>query len=355
MMSRHGAGGHRRRLEDSEFTVRVYPGALAEGTVYCPVLAHKITSAAEVIEQVIERLRLDRTRLYVLAEVKEFGGEEWILNPSDCPVQRMMLWPRTALENRFSGDDYRFLLREKNLDGSIHYGNVQMWLRVTEERRRLVERGLLPQPPAGRHAADLCTLPDLNEQTLLENLRSRFKQEKIYTYAGGILIVVNPFKFLPIYNPKYVKMYDNHQLGKLEPHIYAIADAAYHAMLQRRRNQCIVISGESGSGKTQSTNFLIHHLTALSQKGFASGVEQIILGAGPVLEVSVDTHRAQEIEIRHEIMNNKQSPCLEINPIQWKACCLGLALQVRAAVLGAEVMRECPQCCSFGASVITPD
>ncbi|XP_073687387.1 unconventional myosin-IXAb-like, partial [Garra rufa] len=213
-----------------------------------------------------------------------FGGEEWILNPCDCPVQRMMLWPRMALENRLGGEDYRFLLREKDLDGSIRYGNLQMWLRVTEERRRMVERGLLPQPPAGQYVADLCALPDLNERTLLENLRGRFRQEKIYTYVGGILIVVNPFKFLPIYNPKYVKMYDNHRLGKLEPHIYAVADAAYHAMLQRKRNQCIVISGESGSGKTQSTNFLIHHLTALSQKGFASGVEQIILGAGPVLE-----------------------------------------------------------------------
>ncbi|KAI4877297.1 hypothetical protein NFI96_011846 [Prochilodus magdalenae] len=282
-MSCHDAGG-RRRFEDSEFTLRVYPGALSEGTIYCPVTARKVTSAAEVIEQVIERLRLDRARLYVLAEVKEFGGEEWILNPGDCPVQRMMLWPRMALENRLGGEDYRFLLREKNLDGSIHYGSLQMWLRVTEERRRLVERGLLPQPPPGQHAADLCALPDLNERTLLENLRGRFRQEKIYTYVGGILIVVNPFKFLPIYNPKYVKMYDNHQLGKLEPHIYAVADVSYHAMLQRRRNQCIVISGESGSGKTQSTNFLIHHLTALSQKGFASGVEQIILGAGPVLE-----------------------------------------------------------------------
>uniref|UniRef100_A0AAR2LZJ3 Myosin IXA n=1 Tax=Pygocentrus nattereri TaxID=42514 RepID=A0AAR2LZJ3_PYGNA len=282
-MSCHDAGG-RRRFEDSEFTLRVYPGALSEGTIYCPVTARKVTSAAEVIEQVIERLRLDRARLYVLAEVKEFGGEEWILNPGDCPVQRMMLWPRMALENRLGSEDYRFLLREKNLDGSIHYGSLQMWLRVTEERRRLVERGLLPQPPAGQYTADLCALPDLNERTLLENLRGRFRQEKIYTYVGGILIVVNPFKFLPIYNPKYVKMYDNHQLGKLEPHIYAVADVAYHAMLQRRRNQCIVISGESGSGKTQSTNFLIHHLTALSQKGFASGVEQIILGAGPVLE-----------------------------------------------------------------------
>ncbi|MGH0115359.1 UNVERIFIED_CONTAM: hypothetical protein FKN15_006787 [Acipenser sinensis] len=281
-MNVHDVGG-RRRFEDSEFTLRIYPGTIAEGTIYCPVSARKSTTAAEVIDHLINKLQLDKIKCYVLAEVKEFGGEEWILNPTDCPVQRMMLWPRMALENRFSGEDYRFLLREKNLDGSIHYGNLQMWLRVTEERRRMVERGFLPQPQQ-KDYDDLCNLPDLNEKTLLDNLRSRFKQEKIYTYVGSILIVINPFKFLPIYNPKYVKMYDNHQLGKLEPHIYAVADVAYHAMLQQRNNQCIVISGESGSGKTQSTNFLIHHLTALSQKGFASGVEQIILGAGPVLE-----------------------------------------------------------------------
>ncbi|XP_061679324.1 unconventional myosin-IXAa-like isoform X3 [Syngnathoides biaculeatus] len=282
------SGSMRRRLEDQEFTLRVYPGTLAEGTIYCPVPARKNTTAAEAIEYLLERLRLDRTKCYVLAEVKEFGGEEWILNPGDCPVQRMMLWPRNALENRGglgSGDDYRFLLREKNLDGSIHYGgSLQMWLRVTEERRRMVERGFLPQPAESDPPTDLCALPELTERALLESLRARFRQEKIYTYIGSILIVVNPFQFLPIYNPKYVKLYDNHALGKLEPHIYAVADVAYHAMLQRRRNQCIVISGESGSGKTQSTNFLIHHLTALSQKGFASGVEQIILGAGPVLE-----------------------------------------------------------------------
>uniref|UniRef100_A0A8C7WC41 Unconventional myosin-IXa-like n=1 Tax=Oncorhynchus mykiss TaxID=8022 RepID=A0A8C7WC41_ONCMY len=273
---------------DQEFTLRVYPGALAEGTIYCPVGARKSTTAAEAIEHLLERLSLNGTKCYVLAEVKEFGGEEWILNPSDCPIQRMMLWPRNALENRCglgSGEDYRFLLREKNLDGSIYYGgSLQMWLLVTEERRRMVERGFLPQPAGGEHPSDLCALPELTERALLESLRARFRQEKIYTYVGSILIVINPFQFLPIYNPKYVKMYDNHALGKLEPHIYAVADVAYHAMLQRRRNQCIVISGESGSGKTQSTNFLIHHLTALSQKGFASGVEQIILGAGPVLE-----------------------------------------------------------------------
>ncbi|CAI9549574.1 unnamed protein product [Staurois parvus] len=139
-------------------------------------------------------------------------------------------------------------------------------------------------PEQGPECEDLCGLPDLNERTLLETLRTRFRQEKIYTYVGSILVAVNPFRFLPIYNPKYVKMYDNRRLGEREPHIYAVADAAYHAMLRRQCNQCIVISGETGSGKTQSTNFLIHHLTALSQKGYASGVEQIILGAGPVLE-----------------------------------------------------------------------
>uniref|UniRef100_A0A8C6N6E4 Uncharacterized protein n=1 Tax=Melopsittacus undulatus TaxID=13146 RepID=A0A8C6N6E4_MELUD len=281
-MSVNDVGG-RRRFEESEYTLHIYPGSIAEGTIYCPITARKTSTAAEVIDSLINKLQLEKTKCYVLAEVKEFGGEEWILNPTDCPVQRMMLWPRMALENRISGEDYRFLLREKNLDGSIHYGSLQSWLRVTEERRRMVERGFLPQPQQ-KDYDDLCSLPDLNEKTLLENLRNRFKQEKIYTYVGSILIVINPFKFLPIYNPKYVKMYDNHQLGKLEPHIYAVADVAYHAMLQRKKNQCIVISGESGSGKTQSTNFLIHHLTALSQKGFASGVEQIILGAGPVLE-----------------------------------------------------------------------
>ncbi|XP_073508837.1 unconventional myosin-IXa isoform X2 [Phyllobates terribilis] len=282
-MSEVGGGGGRRRLLDEEFTLQVYPGSISPDVIYCPVPARRHTTAADVIDAVITTLRLDRAKCYVLAEVKEFGGEEWILNPTDCPVQRMMLWPRLALEARGSGEDYRFLLREKNVDGSIHYGSLQSWLKVTEERRRMVERGFLPQEQ-GPECEDLCGLPDLSERALLETLRTRFRQEKIYTYVGSILVAVNPFRFLPIYNPKYVKMYDNRRLGDREPHIYAVADAAYHAMLRRQRNQCIVISGETGSGKTQSTNFLIHHLTALSQKGFASGVEQIILGAGPVLE-----------------------------------------------------------------------
>lgn len=97
--------------------------------------------------------------------------------------------------------------------------------------------------PRDREYPDLCQLPDLNEETLMDNLRARFQAGHIYTYVGSILIAVNPFKFYPIYNPKYVKLYQNRRLGELPPHIFAVADAAYNAMMRDRKPQCIVISG----------------------------------------------------------------------------------------------------------------
>lgn len=92
--------------------------------------------------------------------------------------------------------------------------------------------------PENREYPDLCQLLDLNEATLLENLRQRFIAGHIYTYVGSILIAVNPFKFHPIYNPKYVRLYQNQRVGPiLPPHIFAIADNAYYCMLREKRNQ----------------------------------------------------------------------------------------------------------------------
>uniref|UniRef100_A0A4W3H7A6 Myosin IXB n=1 Tax=Callorhinchus milii TaxID=7868 RepID=A0A4W3H7A6_CALMI len=267
--------------KDKVYKLQVCPSLWSENSVCCQIPATIEVTAGDVIHQVAGRLNLDLSKRYVLAEVKEPGGEEWILDPNDSPVQRIKLWPRKAQEDHDQSEGYYFLLQERNTDGSIRYINLQL-VAKEREQRRLVERGFLP--PQQQLYDDLCNLPLLAEKTILENLKNRFLKQKIYTYAGSILIAINPFKFLPIYNPKYVKMYENHQLGKLEPHIFAIADVAYHTMLRKQINQCIVISGESGSGKTQSTNFLIHCLTALSQKGYASGVERTILGAGPVLE-----------------------------------------------------------------------
>lgn len=187
----------------------------------------------------------------------------------------MLLWPMHS-----ERDFHRFYLRESHREipwPDSCYGIDPHLL-----------RDFIPflLQPENREYPDLCQLPDLNESTLLENLRQRFEAGHIYTYVGSILIAVNPFKFHPIYNPKYVRLYQNQRAGPiLPPHIFAIADTAYYCMLKEKRNQCVVISGESGSGKTESTNFLLHHLTALSQKGsHGSGVEQTILSAGPVLE-----------------------------------------------------------------------
>ncbi|XP_075759078.1 unconventional myosin-IXb isoform X2 [Pelodiscus sinensis] len=267
--------------EEAAYNLHIYPRLASESASCCKVTATKDSTTSDVIKDVIHILNLDVSKHYVLVEVKESGGEEWVLDLHDSPVHRVLLWPRRAQDEHPQNDGYYFLLQERDADGAIKYVHMQLGSKE-KDARRLVERGFLPWHQ--EELDDLCNLSNLTEMTLLENLKRRFLKHKIYTYAGSILIAVNPFKFLPIYNPKYVKMYENHQLGKLEPHIFAIADVAYHTMLKKHVNQCIVISGESGSGKTQSTNFLIHCLTALSQKGYASGVERTILGAGPVLE-----------------------------------------------------------------------
>ncbi|CAL7944910.1 unnamed protein product [Xylocopa violacea] len=264
--------------------VQVFVGEWSPEYEALSIKATKQTSSAEIVECIIERLGLVDTSVsngYELAEVvgNSVGQEckERRLGPSECPVALMLLWPRNAAQQEY----YRFYLRKKQPDYLWSDSRFPMDPQLLKDyfNRFLYQ-------PRDKEYPDLCQLPDLNEQTLLDNLRARFLAGNIYTYVGSILIALNPFKFYPIYNPKYVKLYQNRRLGPdIPPHIFAIADAAYHCMLKEKRNQCIVISGESGSGKTESTNFLLHHLTALSQKGsHGSGVEQTILSAGPVLE-----------------------------------------------------------------------
>ncbi|XP_053593137.1 unconventional myosin-IXa isoform X2 [Microplitis demolitor] len=264
--------------------VQVFVGEWSPEYEALSIKATKQTTSAEIVECIIERLALNDPNLsngYELAEVvgNSVGQEckERRLGPSECPVALMLLWPKSVTQQEY----YRFYLRKKQTDCLWADSRFPLDPQLLKDyfNRFLYQ-------PRDKEYPDLCQLPDLNEQTLLDNLRARFLAGNIYTYVGSILIAVNPFKFYPIYNPKYVKLYQNRRLGPdIPPHIFAIADAAYHSMLKEKKNQCIVISGESGSGKTESTNFLLHHLTALSQKGsHGSGVEQTILSAGPVLE-----------------------------------------------------------------------
>ncbi|GAM28344.1 hypothetical protein SAMD00019534_115200 [Acytostelium subglobosum LB1] len=129
---------------------------------------------------------------------------------------------------------------------------------------------------------DMITLSNLTENSLLRNIKSRYGKRLIYTYTGSILVAVNPYEILPIYTPDIVKSYFNKQRGSLPPHIFAIADAAYSSMFEDRKNQSIIISGESGAGKTESTKLIIQYLAARTNKH--SQVEQMIVESSPILE-----------------------------------------------------------------------
>lgn len=147
------------------------------------------------------------------------------------------------------------------------------------------------QNPGERGVEDMITLTYLNEPGVLWNLRVRYEQDDIYTYTGSILIAVNPFAPMPhLYGPHMMEQYKDVDQGELSPHAYAIADASYKQMRMNKISQAILVSGESGAGKTETSKHIMQYLAWLGGELDSSTlendkkIEQKILESNPLLE-----------------------------------------------------------------------
>ncbi|KAG8582059.1 hypothetical protein GDO81_007897 [Engystomops pustulosus] len=134
-----------------------------------------------------------------------------------------------------------------------------------------------------KHVEDNCSLMYLNEATLLHNIKVRYSKDKIYTYVANILIAINPYFDVPkLYTSECIKKYHGRSLGTLPPHVYAIADKAFRDMKVLKMSQSIIVSGESGAGKTENTKFVLRYLT--ESYGSGQDIDERIVEANPLLE-----------------------------------------------------------------------
>ncbi|CAM0943042.1 unnamed protein product [Alopecurus aequalis] len=134
---------------------------------------------------------------------------------------------------------------------------------------------------------DMTKLAYLHEPGVLQNLKARYDMNEIYTYTGSILIAVNPFRRLPhLYDVQMMEQYKGADFGELSPHPFAVADVAYRLMLNEGVSQSILVSGESGAGKTESTKMIMRYLAYMGGKAASEGrtVEKQVLQSNPVLE-----------------------------------------------------------------------
>ncbi|KAL9235143.1 hypothetical protein vseg_009931 [Gypsophila vaccaria] len=156
--------------------------------------------------------------------------------------------------------------------------------KVTAKLSKLFPKDM-EAPPAG--VDDMTKLSYLHEPGVLQNLHTRYELNEIYTYTGNILIAINPFQRLPhLYDADMMEQYKGAPLGELNPHVFAVADVAYRAMINEGKSNSILVSGESGAGKTETTKMLMQYLAFLGGRSSTEGrtVEQQVLESNPVLE-----------------------------------------------------------------------
>ena len=128
------------------------------------------------------------------------------------------------------------------------------------------------EPWIGKDSDNLTGLSELNETSLLKSIKKRYESDSIYTDVGDILVAVNPFRELSIYQEPWSQAFRRPDVSALAPHIYRVAARAFNSMVQGKKDQVCVISGESGAGKTESAKFIMQQVRQTSVIMFANWI-----------------------------------------------------------------------------------
>ncbi|XP_030023983.2 unconventional myosin ID [Manduca sexta] len=141
------------------------------------------------------------------------------------------------------------------------------------------------QPEVG--VSDFVLLDNLTTDKFIENLHLRFQHNKIYTYIGEVLVSVNPYKNLDIYGAQHMAQYRGREMFEVQPHVYAVADACQRVLRQQGKDTCVLISGESGAGKTEASKFIMKYIAANTtqvHREYIDRVKNVLIQSNSILE-----------------------------------------------------------------------
>uniref|UniRef100_A0A4W6CEQ9 Methyl-CpG binding domain protein 3b n=1 Tax=Lates calcarifer TaxID=8187 RepID=A0A4W6CEQ9_LATCA len=198
-------------------------------------------------------------------ELYSKGESVWIPDPG-------AVWVSAQLLQDYSPGEKHLLLQLPN--GEVHYpvGSPS-------------DLPPLGNPDILEGENDLTALSFLHEPAVLHNLRVRFLDySSIYTYCGIVLVAINPYDQLPIYGEEVIDAYSGQDMADMEPHIFSVAEEAYRTMTREEKNQSIIISGESGSGKTVSAKFTMRYFAVVGGAAQQTSVEERVLASNPIME-----------------------------------------------------------------------
>uniref|UniRef100_A0A8C3R9T5 Myosin heavy chain 7B n=1 Tax=Cyanoderma ruficeps TaxID=181631 RepID=A0A8C3R9T5_9PASS len=230
-----------------------------------------------------------------LLDMKEFGEAAPFLRKSYTEQLKLQTVPFDGKKRAWIPDEKEAYIEVEIKESSGGKVTVET---KDKETRVVKEDEVQPMnPPKFDMIEDMAMLTHLNEASVLYNLKRRYSHWMIYTYSGLFCVTINPYKWLPVYTAPVVAAYKGKRRTEAPPHIYSIADNAYNDMLRNRENQSMLITGESGAGKTVNTKRVIQYFAIVAALGDTPGkklaalatktggtLEDQIIEANPAME-----------------------------------------------------------------------